>query len=97
MRSPKAGAIILGAGLPKHHILNANIWRNGLDYAVYINTGLYEDGSDSGAKASEGYTWSKIRITAKYSKIFSEATLVFPILVAETFAKRQEEASRLKK
>lgn len=29
-------------------------------------------------------------------KIFSEATLVFPILVAETFAKREKEASKVK-
>ena len=66
-----------------------------MDYAVLINTGLYEDGSDSGAKASEAYTWSKLRIKGKYVKVFSEATLVFPILVAETFAKRQQEASKL--
>ena len=52
MKADKSGAIILGGSLPKHHILNANIWRNGVDYAVFINTGLYEDGSDSGAKAS---------------------------------------------
>lgn len=41
MKAPKSGAIIMGGGVPKHHILNANIWRNGLDYAVYMNTGLY--------------------------------------------------------
>jgi len=52
MRAQKAGAIIIGGSVPKHHILNANVWRNGLDYGVFINTGLYEDGSDSGAKAS---------------------------------------------
>ena len=97
MRAPKAGAIIMGGSVVKHHILNANIWRNGLDYAVYINTGLYEDGSDSGAKASEGYSWAKIRLDAQVVKIFSEASLVFSILVGETFAKRQEEASRLSK
>ncbi len=90
MKAEKAGAIIIGGAVPKHHILNANIWRNGLDYEVLINTGLYEDGSDSGAKASEGYTWAKVRLNAKYVKIFSEATLVFPFLVGETFAKRQE-------
>lgn len=50
MTSPKSGVIILGGGLPKHHILNANIWRNGADFGVFINTGLFEDGSDSGAK-----------------------------------------------
>lgn len=97
MRAPKSGAIVMGGGIPKHHILNSNIWRNGLDYAVYINTGLYEDGSDSGAKASEGYTWAKLRLDAKYVKIFAEATLVFPILVAETFAKRHAEATKVEK
>lgn len=96
MRADKSGAIVLGGSVPKHHILNANIWRNGLDYAVFINTGLYEDGSDSGAKPSEAYTWAKLRLDAQYVKIFSEATLVFPILVAETFAKRQKEASKLR-
>ena len=82
MKAEKSGAIILGGSVPKHHILNANIWRNGLDYEVLINTGLYEDGSDSGAKASEAFTWSKLRIRGKYVKIFSEATLVFPTLIA---------------
>ena len=52
MRAEKSGVIIIGGSIPKHHIMNANIWRNGVDYAVLINTGLYEDGSDSGAKAS---------------------------------------------
>lgn len=66
----KAGAVILGGSIPKHHILNSAIWRNGLDYAVLINTGLYEDGSDSGAKMSEAYTWAKLRLTAKSVKIW---------------------------
>jgi len=71
MRAEKSGAIILGGGIPKHHILNANIWRNGVDYAVFMNTGLYEDGSDSGAKISEAYTWGKLRLKAKYVKVFT--------------------------
>ena len=90
MRADKSGVIVMGGGVPKHHIMNANIWRNGVDYAVLINTGLYEDGSDSGAKISEAFTWSKLRFQAQYVKIFCEATLIFPILVAETFAKRQK-------
>lgn len=39
MRAEKSGVIILGGSLPKHHILNAHIWRNGADYGVFINTG----------------------------------------------------------
>lgn len=88
MRAKKSGVVVLGGSIPKHHILNANIWRNGADFGVFINTGIHEDGSDSGAKISEAYTWGKMRLDAKFSKIYSEATLVFPLLVAETFAKR---------
>jgi hypothetical protein len=33
-----AGMIILGGGVPKHHVCNANLMRNGADFAVYINT-----------------------------------------------------------
>ena len=40
MRAEKSGVIILGGSVPKHHILNANIWRNGADFGVFINTGI---------------------------------------------------------
>ena len=36
MMSKKSGSIILGGGLVKHHIMNANIWRNGIDFGIYI-------------------------------------------------------------
>lgn len=29
--------------------MNANIWRNGADFGVFMNTGLHYDGSDAGA------------------------------------------------
>ena len=32
MNAKKSGALILGGGLVKHHIMNANIWRNGIDF-----------------------------------------------------------------
>lgn len=32
--------IIVGGGLVKHHVCNANLMRNGADYAVFINTGI---------------------------------------------------------
>ncbi len=34
----RTGAIILGGGIVKHHICNANLMRNGANHAVYINT-----------------------------------------------------------
>ncbi|CAL5360420.1 unnamed protein product [Camellia sinensis] len=84
----KTGMIILGGGLPKHHICNANMMRNGADYAVFINTAQEFDGSDSGARPDEAVSWGKIRGSAKTVKVHCDATIAFPLLVAETFAAR---------
>nr|CEO86980.2 homospermidine synthase [Crotalaria spectabilis] len=84
----KTGMVLLGGGLPKHHICNANMMRNGADYAVYINTAQEFDGSDSGARPDEAISWGKIRESAKTSKVHCDATIAFPLLVAETFAPR---------
>ncbi len=85
--SKKTGIIILGSGIIKHHILNANMMRNGADYAVYINTAEEYDGSDSGARPDEAVSWGKILPKAEAVKVQAEATIIFPIIVAETFAK----------
>ncbi|XXG80893.1 hypothetical protein AAC387_Pa09g1655 [Persea americana] len=84
----KTGMIILGEGLPRHHICNANMMRNGADYAVFINTAQEFDGSDSGARPDEAVSRGKIRGSAKTVKVHSDATIAFPLLVAETFAKK---------
>uniref|UniRef100_A0A803MK91 Deoxyhypusine synthase n=1 Tax=Chenopodium quinoa TaxID=63459 RepID=A0A803MK91_CHEQI len=91
----KTGMIILGGGLPKHHICNANMMRNGADYAAFINTAQEYDGSDSGARPDEAVSWGKIRGSAITVKVHCDATIAFPLLVAETFAakKRVREAS----
>ena len=39
IRAPKTGVLILGGGVVKHHILNANLMRNGADFSVFVNTG----------------------------------------------------------
>ncbi|CAO3683554.1 unnamed protein product [Umbelopsis vinacea] len=83
----KTGMIILGGGIIKHHICNANLMRNGADYAVYINTAQEFDGSDAGARPDEAVSWGKIRLNAESVKIYAEASLVFPLIVADTFAK----------
>ncbi|HLC93285.1 MAG TPA: deoxyhypusine synthase [archaeon] len=84
----KTGLVILGAGVVKHAILNANMFRNGADFAVYINTAQEFDGSDAGALPEEAISWGKILPEANVVKVFADATIVFPILVAETFAKK---------
>lgn len=83
----KSGVIVLGGGVSKHHILNANLLRNGADFAVYINTGIAYDGSDGGATTGEALSWGKLRLACKPVKIWGEASMLFPFLVAQTFAK----------
>jgi len=83
----KSGLIILGSGVVKHAILNANMLRNGADYSVYINTAQEFDGSDAGAMPDEAVSWGKILPEAESVKVFGDATILFPILVAESFAK----------
>lgn len=85
MDSSRAGMIILGGGLIKHHINNACLMRNGADFAVYINTGQEFDGSDAGARIDEAVSWGKIKEEAMKVKIYSDVTLVFPLIVAATF------------
>jgi deoxyhypusine synthase len=84
-RAGKTGAIILGSGVVKHHILNANLAFGGLDYAVYINTAHEFDGSDAGARPDEAVSWGKIAPTARSVKVSGDATLLFPLLVAKAF------------
>merc|ERR1712048_829806 len=90
INSRQTGVIVLGGGLVKHHCMNANLMRNGADFCVYVNTAQEFDGSDSGARPDEAISWGKIRCDAKPVKIYAEATLVFPLLVAKTFAARKD-------
>ncbi len=84
----KTGIILLGSGIMKHHICNANMMRNGADYSVYINTGEEWDGADSNARPDEAVSWGKIKGKGESIKVFGDATILFPLVVARTFAKK---------
>jgi deoxyhypusine synthase len=83
----KSGVLILGAGIIKHSILNAHLYRNGADYAVYINNAQEFDGSDAGALPEEAVSWGKLTPESKRVKVYGDASILFPLLVARTFAK----------
>ncbi|KAG6012499.1 Deoxyhypusine synthase [Claviceps pusilla] len=87
VRAKRAGMIILGGGIVKHHIANACLMRNGAESAVYINTAQEFDGSDAGARPDEAVSWGKIKMGADNVKVYMEATACFPFIVANTFAK----------
>ncbi|KAL3786210.1 hypothetical protein ACHAW5_000033 [Stephanodiscus triporus] len=90
VRSHATGQIIIGGGIAKHHTCNANLMRNGADYSVYVNTAHEFDGSDSGASPGEAISWGKIRATANPVKVCADATVVFPLIVSQTFARDVE-------
>ncbi|KAI0182017.1 Deoxyhypusine synthase [Hypoxylon sp. FL1284] len=87
VRAKRAGMIILGGGVIKHHIANACLMRNGAESAVYINTAQEFDGSDAGARPDEAVSWGKIKVNADHVKVYLEASACFPFIVASTFAK----------
>lgn len=71
MNAKRAGMIILGGGLVKHHIANACLMRNGAESAVYINTAQEFDGSDAGARPDEAVSWGKIKVDGDSVKVQS--------------------------
>jgi deoxyhypusine synthase len=87
MKAKKSGMLILGGGISKHHVCNANLMRNGADYSVFVNTASDFDGSDSGARPDEAVSWGKIKLTANPVKVYSDASIAVPLIVSQTFAK----------
>jgi deoxyhypusine synthase len=87
IHAKKTGMIVLGGGVAKHHTFNANLMRNGADFSVLINTAQEYDGSDSGASPEEAISWGKIKSGGQPVKVFGDASILFPLLVSQTFAK----------
>ncbi len=81
----KTGMIVLGGNFIKHHTANANLFRGGSDYAIYISTETEEGGSDSGATPDEAVSWGKLKGKDTTIKVFADATIAFPLLVAGAF------------
>ncbi len=76
------GALMVGGGISKHHVIWWNQFKGGLDYAVYITTATQFDGSLSGARLTEAVSWGKIKEKAKYVTIDGDATIIMPFMFA---------------
>ena len=76
------GALMIGGGISKHHVIWWNQFKGGLDYAVYITTATQYDGSLSGARLTEAVSWGKIKEKAKYTTIDGDATIILPFMAA---------------
>ncbi len=79
----KLGALIVGGGISKHHVIWWAQFKGGLDYAVYLTTATEYDGSLSGARPREAISWGKIKPTARHAYVHCDATITLPILLRE--------------
>ncbi len=83
-KSKKSGALMIGGGISKHHVIwwNAFTKHGGLNYAVFVTTAQEYDGSLSGARTREAISWGKISEKAKHITIEEDATIALPIIFA---------------
>jgi len=81
----ETGIITLGSGVIKHTLLNANMYREGAKYAVYMTTAQEFDGSDSGAEPDEAKSWGKLSADANTVKVVGDTTILLPLLVSSAF------------
>ncbi|MEA2053919.1 MAG: deoxyhypusine synthase [Candidatus Thermoplasmatota archaeon] len=78
----KMGALIIGGGISKHHLIWWNQFRGGLDSTVYITSSPEWDGSLSGARIREGISWGKLKEESKHVTIEGDATAILPLMAA---------------
>ena len=78
----RSGALILGGGISKHHVIWWNAFKDGLDYAVYLTTAQEYDGSLSGARMKEAISWGKLKPTAPQVTVEGDATVLLPLVYA---------------
>jgi deoxyhypusine synthase len=78
----KTGALVIGGGISKHHVIWWNQYCNGLSHAVYITTAVEYDGSLSGAQTREAISWGKIAEKAENITIEGDATVLLPLMIS---------------
>lgn len=86
----KTGALIIGGGISKHHVIWWNQFKGGMEYAVYITTAVEYDGSLSGAQTREAISWGKIHEKAKNITIEGDATVLLPFMMSALLERLQQ-------
>jgi deoxyhypusine synthase len=81
----RAGALLIGGGISKHHTVWWAQFGHGLDYAVYITTATQYDGSLSGARLKEAVSWGKVKENARYVTVDGDATIILPIILTALY------------
>ncbi len=81
------GAVLLGGGISKHHVIWWNQYKDGLDLVVSVTTAVEHDGSLSGARVREAISWGKVSEKARYVTVESDITLALPLLYSAVAAR----------
>ena len=81
----RMGALMIGGGISKHHVIWWSQFREGLDTVVYLTTAPEYDGSLSGARVREAVSWGKVKETAAWQTVEGDATVLLPLLVGDLF------------
>jgi deoxyhypusine synthase len=89
LSAKRSGAVVIGGGISKHHVLWWNQFKEGLDYACYITTAVEYDGSLSGAQVREAISWGKVKGRARKATLYADVTTVLPLIVSYVLAKRR--------
>ncbi len=90
----RAGAIIVGGGISKHHTIWWNQFRNGLDAVLYVTTAVEWDGSLSGARPREAVSWGKLKPSARQVVVDGDATVLLPLMVGAALERLAAPARR---
>lgn len=85
----KVGCLLCGAGIAKHHILNAMKRRGGCDYCAMLATSIECDASDSGSELNADRTKGFFKPSCTPARVTGDATILFPLIVASTFAHKE--------
>lgn len=81
----KMGALMVGGGISKHHVIWWSQFRDGLDHVVYLTSAQEWDGSLSGARIREAVSWGKVKEEAEWQTVEGDATVLLPLLAADLF------------
>jgi deoxyhypusine synthase len=82
--SDKSGVAIVGGGVPKNFIFQSMLLNPdaGFDYAIQITMDRVETGGLSGASLEEAVSWGKIKERGRRVVVYSDATIVLPLICA---------------
>ena len=93
IKSKETGLVIIGGGVPKNFAQDTVVAADilGYDtsmhkYAIQLTVADEKDGALSGSTLKEANSWGKVD-TLYEQMVFSEATLVFPLLVSYAYHK----------